>query len=167
MAYQHRATADPLRHRFLSLSCLKNVHIQTENSLLEGKIWHSEKNWVRHDHKICHPGYPLSSGHPLFFLQGEALYVTPISLINFYIIPPRFRVMFIGSSQLVWGMFLSAVQHELPDITKLWVSAVFIIIIQMPKLSFFCLRRYVTVDSAASEHSPMQPVPYDRNFMLP
>ena len=61
----------------------------------------------------------LTSCH---YLQGEALYFTPISLINFYLIPLRFRVIFIGSAQLGWAMFISAVQHELPDITTLWVS---------------------------------------------
>ncbi len=56
------------------------------------------------------------------YFQGETLYTTPLTLINFYLVPYQFRVVFQGMSMLGWAIIVSAIQHELPDITRLWVS---------------------------------------------
>ena len=47
-----------------------------------------------------------------FTHQGEIAFWSPAQAVNFYFLPPQFRVMYLGVVSLVWTAYMSFIQYE-------------------------------------------------------
>jgi len=58
----------------------------------------------------------LNTAYAPTLLRGWVVY-TPTQIINFALIPPQFRFIFVGAVSLVWNTYLSIASAQLNDDT--------------------------------------------------